>query len=146
MEVTDRSLIEIKDLTVECFAGSGDARIGLRCVSLAICQGEFNVFAGETGSGISLLARLIAGAAGPQVRFLGGTIHFEGRDLLRMKARDLTALRRGPIGVISGDPAGLLNPDRTVRQWLRDYGRRGGGSRRVFPERRSGAIIFTASV
>jgi len=128
MESADHPLLEIKDLTVERPAGLGDRRIGLRRVSLSMERGEIIVLAGETGSGKSLLARLIAGAAGPQVKLLGGTIHFEGHDLLRTKRRDFAALRRGPLAMIAGDPAGQLNPDRTVRQWLRDFVRMAGRS------------------
>jgi ABC-type glutathione transport system ATPase component len=82
----------------------------------------------KPGSGKSLLARLIAGAAGPQVKLLGGTIHFEGHDLLRTKRRDFATLRRGPLALIAGDSSGQLNPDRTVRQWLRDFVRMAGRS------------------
>jgi ABC-type glutathione transport system ATPase component len=128
MESADHPLLEIKDLTVERPAGLGDRRIGLRRVSLSVHPDEIIVLAGENGSGKSLLARLIAGVAGPQVKLLGGTIHFEGRNLLRMKRRDFAALRRGPVAMITGDSAGQLNPDRTVRQWLRDFVRMAGRS------------------
>jgi ABC-type glutathione transport system ATPase component len=141
MDSADYPLLEIRGLTVERPAGLGDRRIGLRRVSLALHPGEIVVLAGETGSGRSLLARFIVGAAGPQVNRLGGTIHFEGRDLLRIKRRDFDALRRGPVAMISGDPAGQLNPDRTVRQWLRDFVRMAGRSA-VFPGEKDWSEYF----
>ena len=97
MESEDKTLLEVRNVTVERPAGLGERRIGLRRVSMTLRQGEILVLAGETGSGKSLLARLIVGAAGPQVKPLGGTILFEGRDLLRMRARDLQQVRRGSI-------------------------------------------------
>jgi ABC-type glutathione transport system ATPase component len=120
METGDSPLLEVKDVTVERPAVLGEQRIGLRRVSLDLHPGEIVVLAGETGSGKSLLARLIVGVAGPQVKRLAGAIHFEGRDLLLLKSRDLRELRRGPVAIVPGDPAAQLNPDRTVRQWLRD--------------------------
>ena len=71
MESADHTLLEIKDLTVERPDGLGDRRIGLRRVSLSVHPDEIIVLAVENGSGKSLLARLIAGVAGPQVKLLG---------------------------------------------------------------------------
>jgi ABC-type dipeptide/oligopeptide/nickel transport system ATPase component len=87
---------------------------------MTLRPGEIFVLAGETGSGKSLLARLIVGAAGPQVKPLGGAILFEGRDLLRMRARDLQQVRRSSISMVTGDSIAQVNPDGCVRQWLRD--------------------------
>jgi ABC-type glutathione transport system ATPase component len=142
MDPDHQPLLEIKDLTVERPAELGERRIGLRRVSLAMERGEIVVLAGENGSGRSLLARLVAGAAGPQMKLLGGTLHFEGRDLLRMKRRDFAALRRGPVAMIPGEPDGQLNPDRTVRQWLRDFGRMAGGRSGGFPGEKDWSDYF----
>ena len=120
MESEDKTLLEVRNVTVERPAGLGERRIGLRRGSMTLRQGEILVLAGETGSGKSLLARLIVGAAGPQVKPLGGTILFEGRDLLRMRARDLQQVRRSSISMVTGDSIAQVNPDCCVRQWLRD--------------------------
>lgn len=120
MKSEDANLLEVRNVTVEIPAGLGERRIGLRRVSMAIRAGEIFVLAGETGSGKSLLARLIPGAAGPQVKRLGGAILFERRDLLTMKPRDLRKVRRESIAMVMGDAIGQLNPDRSVRFWLRD--------------------------
>ncbi len=119
-------LLDIKDLTVERPAGLGEQRLGLRRVSLTLSPGEIFVLTGESGSGKSLLLRLVAGAAGPRVKRLGGGLFLEGRDLLGLTTRQWRDLRRGPVAVISADPAAQFPPDRTVRQWLRDAIRMGG--------------------
>jgi ABC-type glutathione transport system ATPase component len=120
MDAPSPILLEVKSLSVERSAGLGERGIGLRRVSLSLASGEIMVLAGETGSGKSLLARLIPGAAGPQTKVLGGSILFEGRDLLKLKPRELREIRRSGIAMVTGDGAGQWNPDRTVRQWLRD--------------------------
>lgn len=120
MDVPTPILLEVKNLSVERSAGLGERGIGLRRVSLSLESGEIIVLAGETGSGKSLLARLLLGAAGPQAKVLGGSIFFEGRDLLKIKPREFREVRRSGISMITGDGVGQWNPDRTVRQWLRD--------------------------
>ncbi|NLT71481.1 MAG: ATP-binding cassette domain-containing protein [Verrucomicrobiaceae bacterium] len=119
-------LLEIKEVTVERPAGPGEQRIGLRRVSLVLSSGEIVVLAGESGSGKSLLARLIAGVAGPKVKRLAGTIEMAGRDLFGLTPREWRKMRCGPIAVVAADPAVQFPPDGTVRQWLRDGIRRGG--------------------
>lgn len=126
METPASALLEVRELTVERPGNLEERDIGLRRVSVAVNAGELFVFAGEKGSGKSLLAQLIAGAAGPKMRVLGGSIRFEDKEVLTMSPRELRRHRAGPITLISGGEGGQPNPDRTVRQWLQDCGRMWG--------------------
>ena len=146
MESEDTTLLEVKNVTVERPAGLGERRIGLRRVSMTLRSGEIVVLAGETGSGKSLLARLIVGAAGPQVKLIGGTILFEGEDLLRLKNRDLRQVRRGAISMVTGDAIGQLNPERSVRQWLRDCPRLARRSGEVASEKAWGDYFYSVGI
>jgi len=120
METEAPALLEVKGLTVERPGGLDERDIGLRKVSVNVKTGEIYVFAGEKGCGKSLLARFIAGAAGPRLRVLSGSIRYQGRELIGMASRDLRHLRCGAITLVAADEYGPLNPDRTVRQWLKD--------------------------
>lgn len=135
METRESPLLEVTNVTVERPAGLGGRRIGLRGVSFEVYPGEILVLAGETGSGKSLIVRLIAGAAGPKVTCLAGTIHFEERNLLGLNSRALRKVRGGPVAMVPGVSGAPLNPDRTVRQWLRDFSRMAGRGRGLREEK-----------
>lgn len=119
-------LFATRDLTVEIPGALGERGIGLRRVTLAVEPGEIVVLAGESGSGKALLARLAAGTADPRMKILSGSIEFEGSSVLDKKRRRLRELRRGPITVIPPLVAAPPDPDRPVRQWLRDCRRVSG--------------------
>jgi oligopeptide/dipeptide ABC transporter ATP-binding protein len=74
-------------------------------VTLAIGTGETLGLVGESGCGKSTLGRLILRLIEPT----GGDVRFGGRSLLRLRPRDLRALRRA-MQIIFQDPYGSLNP------------------------------------
>ena len=78
-------------------------------VSLQVMRGETLGIVGETGCGKSTTARLI-------MRLLdstAGQIHFDGRDITRLKGTSLKAVRR-EMQMIFQDPYSSLNPRKTI--------------------------------
>ena len=69
------SMLEISNLT----ATAGDKEI-LKGINLTVSAGEVHAIMGPNGSGKSTLAQVLAGH--PSYEVTGGTVHFEGEDLL----------------------------------------------------------------
>ena len=72
------SMLEILNLT----ATAGDKEI-LKGINLTVNAGEVHAIMGPNGSGKSTLAQVLAGH--PSYEVTGGTVHFEGEDLLELE-------------------------------------------------------------
>jgi microcin C transport system ATP-binding protein len=97
-------------------------------VSVSLSTGETLGVVGESGSGKTTLAlalmRLIASE---------GRIAFEGRDIHRLKSRDLRSLRRD-MQIVFQDPYGSLSPRMSIAEIIAEglgvHGLRGAFSKR----------------
>ncbi len=78
-------------------------------VSFEVRRGETLGIVGESGCGKSTTARMVTRLLEPT----SGEVHFEGRDVTRLKGHDLKALRR-EMQIIFQDPYSSLNPRKTV--------------------------------
>jgi Fe-S cluster assembly ATP-binding protein len=75
------SLLEIRDLK----ATVGEKEI-LKGITLTVNAGEVHAVMGPNGSGKSTLAQVLAG--NPAYVVTGGSVHFEGKDLLEMEPEE----------------------------------------------------------
>ena len=103
-------LLEIDNLQLEFGRGPEAAR-AVDGVSLTIDEGETLCLVGESGSGKSVTAMSIARLIpSPPAYYPGGSILLQGRDVLKLPARELRSLRGGVVSYIFQEPSAALNP------------------------------------
>ena len=114
----DPPLLDVRDLAV-AFDVDGGVVHAVNGVSYALRAGETLGIVGESGSGKSVHVLAMLGLVPcPPGRILGGTVLFEGRDLMTMPERELRRIRGGRIGFVFQDPMSSLNPGMTIASQL----------------------------
>ena len=104
------ALLEIRNLQLEFGSGAGALR-ALDGVSLRLEAGETLCLVGESGSGKSVTALSVARLVpSPPARYGGGEVLLEGRDVLKMSAKELRAIRGGVVSYVFQEPGASLNP------------------------------------
>ena len=107
-------LLSVRSLAVD-FSTYGRVSHVLRDVSLDVPGRRHVALVGESGCGKSVTMKAIMGIlAQPPARIVGGEIRFDGRDLLRLKAREWDALRGTAMSMVFQDPMTSLNPVFTI--------------------------------
>lgn len=114
---TNGALLSVSNLSVAFPTPSGFQPVALD-VSFDLQQGELLGIVGESGCGKTVTALSILGLLPGGGRIVGGTVMFEGQDLVRLSPRDLRRFRGAKIGYISQDPETSLDPVFTVRSQL----------------------------
>jgi ABC-type glutathione transport system ATPase component len=92
----------------------------LRDVEFEIRRGEVLGLVGQSGSGKSTLAMAILGLLDRKSSRAEGAIEFEGCDLLRLRERELRALRGRKIALVLQSPLSSLNPALKIRTQLKE--------------------------
>src|SRR5271157_5260031 len=88
-------MIDVRDLTKIYHVGDVDVH-ALRGVNLSVAKGEFLSVVGPSGSGKSTLFNILGGLTPPT----SGTVHIDGRDLLKMSDVERTELRKKTVGFV----------------------------------------------
>ncbi|MBR6585669.1 MAG: ABC transporter ATP-binding protein [Firmicutes bacterium] len=107
------TLIDVKDLCIQ-FQTPGGTVKAVDNVSFDIKKGEVFALVGESGCGKSTTAMGIMQLIKEPGRIAGGSINFEGKDLLQLTADEMTQVRGKEIGIIFQNPLDSLNPVYTI--------------------------------
>jgi oligopeptide/dipeptide ABC transporter ATP-binding protein len=111
-------VLSIRDLVVEFKTEDGIVH-AVDGVSYDLFPGETLGIVGESGSGKSVSTLALLGLIPtPPGRIVSGTAMFNGRDLLKLKKKELRRVRGNEVAMVFQDPMTSLNPVLTVGSQL----------------------------
>ncbi|MFN8820134.1 MAG: ABC transporter ATP-binding protein [Betaproteobacteria bacterium] len=103
------TLLVVDDLQTEFATRDGVLR-AVQGVSFALARGQVLGLVGESGSGKSVTGFSILGLIDPPGRISGGSVKFDGQELVGQPENTLRRLRGKRIAMIFQDPMMTLNP------------------------------------
>ncbi len=103
------SLLSVTDLRTEFHTRDG-VLAAVADVSFDLARGQVLGLVGESGSGKSVTGFSILGLIDPPGRIAGGSIVFDGQELIGASVESMRALRGKRIAMIFQDPMMTLNP------------------------------------
>jgi peptide/nickel transport system ATP-binding protein len=103
------TLLDVRDLTVRFRTRDGVVQ-AVSDLSFTLRRGETLGVVGESGSGKSVTSLAIMGLLNRAYADVGGEILFEGKDLLKLPARELKEVRGRDVSMIFQDPFACLHP------------------------------------
>ncbi len=111
------ALITVRSLRVGYPSGAGKAREVVGGVDLTVRRGEIHGVVGESGSGKSQMAFAVLGLLPRDAMVLGGSVFFDGADLLA--DRDAARAARGArVAYVPQEPMSNLDPTITIGRQL----------------------------
>jgi oligopeptide transport system ATP-binding protein len=113
----DKKLLEVKDLRVSFFTPVGEVK-AVGGISYNLNYGEVMGIVGESGSGKSVEAYSIMGLLQSPGKVVGGSIIFDGEDVLAKDEKEMQAFRGNSVSMIFQNPMTCLNPVYTIGNQL----------------------------
>jgi len=113
------ALLEVNDLHTSFRTDDGVVR-AVSGVSFALDRGQTLGVVGESGSGKSVTFLTVMGLVDKRNSIIGGSVVFDGRELLGAKTSDLRKIRGSRIGMIFQDPMTSLNPVKRIGWQLQE--------------------------
>lgn len=109
--------LEVRGLRTE-FATDEGSFAAVDGIDLSVEAGRTLAIVGESGCGKSVTALSIMGLVPEPGRIAGGSIRFEGRELVGLPARELLDLRGNGMAMIFQEPMTSLNPAFTIGEQI----------------------------
>lgn len=108
-------------LDIEALSARGpQGELVLRDVSLLMRPGEVHGLVGQSGAGKTSIAKAILGILPRAIELTGGSIRFDGTELIGAPSATLDKLLGTDIALIPQDPMTALNPTRRIGAQLTD--------------------------
>jgi len=111
------ALLQVRELRTQFMTRAGVLK-AVDGISFDLARGEILGLVGESGSGKSVAGFSLLGLVDPPGRIVGGSIRFDGQELVGMAQNNLRRLRGKRIAMIFQDPAATLNPMLTIGQQM----------------------------
>ncbi len=112
-----KNLLEVKDLKVTFFTPAGEVK-AVDGISYTLKDNEVMGVVGESGSGKSVEAYSIMGLLQSPGKIVGGSVTFEGEDLLAYDEAKRRDFRGNKASMIFQNPMTCLNPVYTIGDQL----------------------------
>ncbi len=111
------ALLEVKDLRTSFFTDAGEVK-AVNGISYNLERGKVLGIVGESGSGKSVSAYSIMQILAPTGKIVGGSIKFDGKELVGASEKEMKEIRGNKISIIFQDPMTSLNPTYTIGHQL----------------------------
>ncbi|MBO4261176.1 MAG: ABC transporter ATP-binding protein [Clostridia bacterium] len=111
------ALLEVKDLRTSFFTDAGEVK-AVNGISFQLDSGKVLGIVGESGSGKSVTAYSIMQILAGTGKIIGGSIKFDGKELVGISEKEMKKIRGNKISIIFQDPMTSLNPTYTVGHQL----------------------------
>jgi oligopeptide/dipeptide ABC transporter ATP-binding protein len=107
------SILQVQNLQVAYVSRAGVTSCAVVDVSFDVRRGEILGILGESASGKSTLAMSLLQLLPANAKIQSGQILLEGKDVLRLKSKELQKVRGGQIALVFQEPLTALHP--TIR-------------------------------
>ena len=111
------ALLEVKDLRTSFFTDAGEVK-AVNGISFTLDRGKVLGIVGESGSGKSVTAYSIMQILASTGKITGGSILYDGKELVGIGERGMKEIRGNKISIIFQDPMTSLNPTYTIGRQL----------------------------
>ena len=115
MVTATKTLLKVTDLYAQ-FTGFGGTRVvrAIDGINFTLDQGETLGLVGESGCGKTTTCHAIFRLLPPAGQIVGGSIEFDGQDLMQVSEGEMRHIRGRDMGMILQDPMASLDPLFTI--------------------------------